>query len=170
MPEDHEEQYLTSSPDSYTGPVGKDLCDLYMETPLARREYDMDDNDAARALQELHNQYRVTPLQQQLPVAPRSGLKRGRPLSIDNSLQDDVREILGGRSNSQSSWSDSLVRSRQATECAPGQMQVPVGTTFEGSRKRVCCSTEANLSFSMSVLHPAIGGMGGPGMWEGILN
>jgi len=40
-------------------------------------------------------------------------------------------------------------------------------------RKRVCCSAEAAAESSylnMSTLHPDLGGCGGPGMWQGILN
>jgi len=167
VPEDYEENCLTSSPESYTGPVGKDLCDLSLETPLAKRECEMD--EAARALQELRNNYHGSLSAQHPAVPPRTGSKRSRPLSIDTNLQDNVREMLNGRFHSnETAWPDSLVRPRY-----PGleiAQQAPVRPILNGRRKRVCCSTEASEQYTMSSLHPAMGGIGGPGMWEGILN
>jgi hypothetical protein len=148
VPEDHEELYLTSSPESYAAHTGKDLCDESLETPLARREREM--NDAARALQELQR-YGAT--RSAAPV--KAGSKRGRA----NSVQDDVREMLASQYQSGISWSETMVR-------GPAQ-RVPV---LRGGSKRVCCSTEAARAPRISSLHPAVGGYGGPGMWEGILN
>jgi PHO85 cyclin-5 len=134
----------TSSPESYAGPVGKDFLDLSLNTPLARREAEMEyfskDEEAARALQELHNCPRDSPTR---------GSKRSRPVSIDNSLQENVRELLNGHFQSEQSWSETLVRSKDRSD-----------------RKRVCCATEARDN----TLHPAFGGVARPGMWEGILN
>ena len=175
VPEDYEENCITSSPDSYTGPVGKEFCDMSLETPLAKRDCEMDDaardsvNDAARALQELHNNYHRS-LGMQVPVsAAKAGSKRSRPVSMDNnSLQDNVRDMLNGSYPAmEPAWTDSLVRSRL---CGSDNGQVPVRATLRGARKRVCCSTEASQLYNMSSLHPAMGGLGGPGMWEGILN
>ncbi|KAL6414066.1 cyclin [Ilyonectria robusta] len=53
FPEDYVEDCV-SSPESYTGPVGK-FGDLSLETPLVRREHELDESDAARALQALQN-------------------------------------------------------------------------------------------------------------------
>ena len=125
----------TSSPESYC-PVGKDLFDLSLDTPRQDMEYK--DEEAARALQELRS-----------ADSPSRGSKRSRPVSIDHSLQENVREMLHTKSES---WSEELVRSRPTA-----------------SRKRVCCSTEA-MQAPAPTLHPAFGGIGGPGMWAGILN
>jgi len=155
VPEDYT-PCLTSSPEAYSGPVGKDLCDLSLETPLGRREREMD--EAARALQELQNHCAVP-----APATQRPSLKRSRTFSTDHSLQDNVREMLGGRLPSQATWPDALVRPR------PG-LQVPVASTLGGGRKRVCCSNEAMDSYgNAALLHPSMNGLAGPGMWEGIL-
>jgi len=153
VPEGYCDNGPTLSPESYTGPVGKDFLDLSLDTPLARRELDYfsKDEEAARALQELHNH----PRSAESPL--RAGAKRARPQSIDNSLQENVREMLSGRyQSSESNWSDDLIRSRP-------NAQVAIRSTSNASlgRKRVCCSSEAARD-----LLPAIRG---PGMWEGIL-
>jgi len=128
----------TSSPESYTGPVGKDLFDLSLSTP--RQEFGYKDEEAARTLQELRS-----------ADSPSRGAKRSRPFSIDNSLQENVREMLSSTYTSET-WSEDLVRSRPLA-----------------SRKRVCCSTEA-MQVQTRSLHRAFEGIGGPGMWAGILN
>lgn len=153
VPEGYCDNGPTLSPESYTGPVGKDFLDLSLDTPLARRELDYfsKDEEAARALQELHNHPRS------VESPPRAGAKRARPQSIDNSLQENVREMLSGHyPTSESNWSDDLIRSRP-------NAQVAIRSTSNASlgRKRVCCSSEAARD-----LLPAIRG---PGMWEGIL-
>lgn len=169
VPEDYEENCLTSSPESYTGTVGKDIRDMSLETPLARRGYDIDDlagaTDAARALQELHNAYRRNANAATAPVPSRAGLKRTRTYSADNSLHDNVRDILGGSYPSMSSgWADGLVRSRSTLSNERARLPSPV----RGGSKRICCSAEATQGYSR--LHPAVGGVGGPGMWKGILD
>jgi hypothetical protein len=167
--EDYSDNGPTSSPESYTGPVGKDFHDLSLETPLGRREADdyfSKDEEAARALQELHNH----PRSSESPI--RAGAKRSRPQSIDNTLQENVREMLSGRYQStQNAWSDGLVRTRARQDPSPSA-QVAVRPTSNPSlgRKRVCCSTEATRGLSGANIHPAFGGYGGPGMWDGILN
>lgn len=160
--EDYCDNGPTSSPESYTGPVGKDFHDMALETPLGGREdYFSKDEEAARALQELHNH----PRSLESPV--RAGAKRSRPQSIDNSLQENVREMLSGRYQStRSNWSDDLVRSRTISP----RSQVAVRPNSSISRKRVCCATEATQCVPNFNLHPAYGGNGGPGMWDGILN
>jgi hypothetical protein len=159
----------TSSPESYTGPVGKDFLDLSLSTPLARREesdYFSKDEEAARALQELHNHPRS------VESPNRTGAKRSRPLSIDNSLQENVREMLSGHYySSETSRSQNLVHSRRSLETSPtAQIAVHSTSTASFGRKRVCCSAEASRGLPRTNLHPALGGLGGPGMWEGILN
>jgi hypothetical protein len=172
VPEGYCDNDPTPSPESYTGPVGKDFLDLSLDTPLARREVDIDyfskDEEAARALQELHNHPRS------VESPNRAGAKRSRPQSIDNSLQENVREMLNGHyHSSESNWSDDLVQSRlgRTMDNSPNA-QVALRSTSTASlgRKRVCCATEATRVLPQNNLHPALGGFGGPGMWEGILN
>jgi hypothetical protein len=169
VPEGYCDNGPTSSPESYTGPVGKDFLDLSLGTPLARRDVEMDyfskDEEAARALQELHNHPRS------MESPNRAGAKRSRTESIDNSLQENVREMLNGHYQSESSWPDNLVRSRsRTTAISPSQVAVRSTSTASLGRKRVCCATEAIRGYPQQNLHPALGGFGGPGMWEGILN
>lgn len=169
VPENYDEHCFTSSPESYTGPVSK-LGDMCLDTPLARRERELDDmardpaSDAARALQDLHNYHHS-------PVGPtsaaRAGSKRSRPTSMDNSLQENVREMLSGRCMGDSTWSDNLVRPRGiATE---SYLQVPVQSNLPGTSKRICCSTEAASGFQAASAQSGIT-FRGPGMWDGILN
>jgi len=155
----------TSSPESYTAPVGKDFLDLSLDTPLARREIDMDffskDEEAARALQELHSHPRSSD-------SPTRGAKRSRPQSMDNTLQENVREML--TRPTEDKWSDDLLRARAMRASAGLQVPIQSANTSMG-RKRVCCASEAKRSYPQTNnLHPALGGFGGPGMWEGILN
>jgi hypothetical protein len=169
VPEGYCDNLPTSSPDSYAGPVGKDFLGLSLGTPLARREVDMEyfskDEEAARALQELHNQPRS------IESPSRAGAKRSRPQSVDNSLQENVREMLNGNYQAENGWSEDFVRSRRTVEVSPTQVAAIRSTsTASLGRKRVCCSTEAARGLPSSNLHPAFGGIGGVGMWEGILN
>ncbi|KAF3064189.1 G1/S-specific cyclin pas1 [Daldinia childiae] len=161
VPEDYEENCITSSPESYTGPVSKDLVQMSLETPLARGcELDETAN-AARALQQLQNQlqnYRPQPR-----PSTKLSTKRSRPLSIDNSLQENVREMLSSQCYEEER-SDVTVRGLPSTDL--GNQRTPV--LSNGGRKRMCCSYDAR-SFIPSI-HPAVGGPGGPGMWDGILN
>jgi len=156
VPEDYEQNCITSSPESYTGPVHRDLLEMSLDTPVASRGCDTDDAaDAARALQELQN-YEQTVNQMQSITRP--ALKRSRPLSIDNTLQENVRAMLNEQySSADSELPGALGRSRE---------------DLDGGRKRVCYSSESYLPSpcSFSALHPAVGGPGGPGMWAGILN
>jgi hypothetical protein len=176
VPEGYCDNGPTSSPESYTGPVGKDFHDLSLETPLAKQECDIDyfskdsEHNAARALQDLHNHPRSVDL-----PCNRAGAKRSRPQSIDHSLQENVREMLSGHYHvsNEMNWSDELVRSRsERTADTNSSAQVAVRSTSKGAlgRKRVCCASEATRGLPKSGLHPALGGFGGPGMWEGILN
>lgn len=137
VPEDFDEHVFSSSPESYTGPVTK-LGGLSLDTPLARRHDDLEDMvcDAARALQDLHNQDMHSA--ESTPIAR---LSRKRPALMDDCLQENVRYLLHG------------------TYPAPQ-------TTWNDSRKRVCCSTEAATGFQAANSHPALN----QGIWEGILN
>ncbi|KAL2020960.1 hypothetical protein VTK56DRAFT_7734 [Thermocarpiscus australiensis] len=161
VPEDHEKNCLTASPESYAAHFGKEVCDMYMDLPLARRQREMD--EAARALQELQRSGASRPEAQADTGSVKTGSKRSR----QNSVHDDVREMLAGHCLSGSSWPVTMLRTRG--ELAGQSRQTPVYAATRGN-KRVCCSTEAARSLSISSLHPAVGGPGGPGMWEGILN
>ncbi|KAK3500689.1 cyclin-domain-containing protein [Neurospora crassa] len=97
---------------------------------------------AALALQDLRRQG------DDLPA--RAGMKRARAPSTDKPLQDNVRDLLSGM--------DSVRPSRQ----------MPVRSFSEESYKRLCFSVE-DARPAISSLHPAMGGIGGPGMWDGIL-
>ncbi|PQE05035.1 G1 S-specific cyclin Pcl5 protein [Rutstroemia sp. NJR-2017a BBW] len=170
VPEDFCESGPTSSPESYTGPVGKGFLDLSLDTPLARREVEMDyfskDEEAARALQELHSHPRS------MESPNRAGAKRSRTQSIDNSLQENVREMLSTQYQ-QSAWSDDFIKSRSTRTMENGsgaQVALQPSSSASFGRKRVCCAAEAARGLSQSNIHPVFGGFGGPGMWEGILN
>ncbi|KAK0615753.1 hypothetical protein B0T17DRAFT_510330 [Bombardia bombarda] len=164
VPEDYEENCLTASPEPYTGLMGKDFCDVSMETLLARRQREID--DAARALQDLQRHG----VSHSTNARVKIGSKRSRPLSTGISLQENVRELLAGRHlNNEPLWSDMLVQRPRADHTVHSQ-QMAVPTSMRGRSKRVCCSTEANEPLIISSLHPAMGGAGGPGMWQGILN
>ncbi|KAL7621131.1 PHO85 cyclin-5 [Parahypoxylon ruwenzoriense] len=158
VPEDYEENCITSSPESYTGTVGKDFVQMSLETPLARGGYEMDDaTSAAHALQELHN-YHIRTNTQPRP-GPKLGAKRSRPSSMDNSLQENVREMLNSNYYGlvEKEWPDALIHGRVSTD--PGSQQTPVQAS-NGGRKRVCCSSDAR-SYVIPTMHPAVGGAGG---------
>ncbi|KAI0883752.1 uncharacterized protein GGS22DRAFT_180401 [Annulohypoxylon maeteangense] len=164
VPEDYEENCITSSPESYTGTVGKDLVQMSMETPLARGCELDDATNAARALQELQSYPQRSNTQPRLPG--RLGSKRSRPTSIDNSLQENVREMLSTQyySIAEREGHESMVRGLTSMDLS--NQQTPVQSN--GGRKRFCCATDAR-SYIIPAIHPAVGGPGGPGMWEGIL-
>ncbi|KID89459.1 G1/S-specific cyclin Pcl5 [Metarhizium guizhouense ARSEF 977] len=171
VPEDYDEHCLASSPESYIDPETAKLGDLCLDTPLARRERELDEmardpaSDAARALQDLHN-HDVSA--DATPTTAKVGSKRSRAPSIDDSLQENVRGILGCRYESpKSSWPDTLVRSRGIA--SESYLQVPVHPTFGRNAKRVCCSAEAATGYQTASVHPAIS-LRGPGIWDGILN
>ncbi|KAF4504168.1 hypothetical protein G6O67_008355 [Ophiocordyceps sinensis] len=163
VPEDRDEWCLSASPETYNGPVAK-LGDLCLDTPLARRERELDDvardaeSDAARALQDLHNHGCSA---DSTPTA-RTGCKRSRaPSTSDNALQDNVRDILSGCRGLSAPWPQALVCPGDAR--AETGIQFPVRPTLGGTGKRVCCSAEA------ASVYPALS-LRGPGMWDGILN
>lgn len=170
VPEDYDEQCFSSSPESYSGPVGK-LGDMSLDqTPLARRENAPEDmscdaaSDAARALQELHRQRSSSSL---LTPTAKTGSKRSRPTSIDNTLQDNVREILGARRIVDDAiWPDTLVRSRAYV--SESNIRHSTRPTLTGSHKRLCCSAEAAEGYQAAI--PRSVSYTGPGMWSGILN
>ena len=172
VPEDFNENCYSSSPESYTGPVGK-LEDMVMETPLARREQELADmardpaSDAARVLQDMQNYRLITGAT--VPRSVRAGTKRGRSTSTTESpLQERVRDLLLQRASTESAaWPNTMVRPRGMAY--DSHLRVPVSSSLHGASKRVCCSAEAAQAYPSSTVHPAID-MRGPGMWEAILN
>jgi hypothetical protein len=101
--------------------------------------------------------------------SPVRGAKRSRPESMDNSLQENVREMLNGHYQSESSWANDLVRARamKTMDVSPtAQHTVRSASSASFGRKRVCCATEATRGLQKN--HPTLG-VFGPGMWEGIL-
>lgn len=100
-----------------------------------------------------------------------TGSKRSRPVSVDNILQENVRDVLNGTyasQMSQSGWSDNLLRQRKvnttalSTENATGL----VLAVSRGSdrRKRACCSVE----FAKELREPTL--LARSGIWAGILH
>jgi hypothetical protein len=168
VPEGYEEICITSSPESYTGPVGK-LGELSLDTPLARREQELDEMaresaNAARTLQELQNHSaNATP-------TAKAGTKRSRASSMDHGLQDNVRGLLGTAPNygGEPAWPDTLVRSRLSVH-ADTYLQVPGLGSMPRESKRLRCATEASSDLGSSLTHPGMAGFGRPGMWAGIL-
>lgn len=158
VPESYEDGYLSSSPESFTGTVGK-LGDWNQDTPLARHGSRLDEmardaaSDAARTLQELyhHGADDATP----------TGCKRSRPAF--GSLHDNVRDLLNGRCDEGASWPESLVLSREPYNRMSSYPEMSRST------KRVCCSAEAASGYdAVSPTHAM--NLRRPGMWHGILN
>ncbi|KFA72700.1 hypothetical protein S40288_09498 [Stachybotrys chartarum IBT 40288] len=164
VPEDHDEPVFTSSPEPLNSQLGRD-SDMCSETPLARREQQLEDmasiaaSDAARALQELHASGNVTP-------SVKTGMKRSCPESWEEPLQQNVRGILNGCDNAQPAWPNTLVRMRGIV--SETYLASPARPGFS-DRKRLCCATEAANVYNAAAVYPALG-FRGPGMWEGILN
>ncbi|PTB45327.1 uncharacterized protein TrAFT101_000780 [Trichoderma asperellum] len=152
--ESSEEYGFSSSPESYTGPVAK-IGGLRTETSLsARYERELERqsreaaSDAARTLQDLHNQsihsvYYAS-------EAPKTGTKRSRTASLDQPLQDHVREMLGAPYGSTT------------------RFQQPALSTSGDTRKRLCCSTEAATGYQVATGNHNYG-LREPSFWE-ILN
>lgn len=152
--ESSEEYGFSSSPESYTGPVAK-IGGLRTETSLsARYERELErqsreaDSDAARTLQDLHNQSIRSAYY--APEAPKTGTKRSRTASLDQPLQDHVREILGAPYGSTS------------------RFQQPALSSSADTRKRLCCSTEAATGYQVATGNHNYG-IREPSFWE-ILN
>jgi hypothetical protein len=170
VPEDYaDDRCFTSSPEPYfTGSVGK-AGEVCLENPLALRERDMEDmardpdSDAARVLQDLHNH----DLSANATPTPRAGSKRSRPTSMENHLQENVRDMLNGRYTAQPTWPNTLIRTRGIV--SESHLQIPVRVETADARKRVCCGTEAANGYQAASMQPTFG-QRGPGMWDGILN
>ena len=152
VPENFQIECMVASPESYTGQVFDSAWSHQRE------------KEAAWALHELQTQATSMPVTTQV----RAGSKRSRTASIDNPLQESVRDLLSTNYQKENAnWSESFVRGL-------GNRQIPVPSTMQSANKRLCCSIEAVDSLGMSslhhTLHPAMGGIGGPGMWTGILH
>ncbi|PNP51164.1 hypothetical protein THARTR1_08226 [Trichoderma harzianum] len=167
--ESYEEYGFTSSPESYTGPVAK-IGSLALETPLARQQRQLEgmsrdpDSDAARALQHLHSQsIRGVDFTPTAPVAAKAGIKRSRTASVDQPLQDHVREMIYPHGAGSATWPISRSRGLDGTE---PYLQVPVRPSPEETRKRLCCSAQASSGYqaATSTFRPRE-----PSFW-GILN
>lgn len=146
-----EDYAITSSPMSYTGALSQEHLSYPAQTA---RDFEIDDatNDAAQALQALHNNWQASrAARKSATSAPKAGSKRSRPLSIDAGLHENVRDLLRY---------DCITK---PTTSPHNDIQVPA-LAGEG-RKRVCCSAEAALSHQVPTA-----GFEGPGMWAGILN
>lgn len=161
VPEDCFQHRFTSSPESYAGPVGR-LGERSMDTLLTTRERFVRDaaSDAARILQELHNQraYDTTP----------TGSKRNRAPSMDTSLQENVRDMLSGHPDLEPTWSKSLLRSQGIGPKSYTQTTVAAADHLR-STKRLCCSAEAVNGYEAASGQSVLG-IPRHGMWLGILN
>lgn len=167
--ESYEEYGFTSSPESYTGPVAK-IGSLALETPLARQQRELEgmsrdpDSDAARTLQHLHSQsIRGVDFKPTAPIAAKAGIKRSRTASVDQPLQDHVREMLYPHGAGSAPWP--ITRSRGLDGTEP-YLQVPVRPSPGETRKRLCCSAQAASGYqaATSAFRPRE-----PSFW-GILN
>jgi hypothetical protein len=172
--ESKEEYGFSSSPESYTGPVAKLGGSLPLgisrtETSLAaRHERELERlsreaaSDAARTLQDLHKQsnhgvYYTSD-------APKAGIKRSRTASLDQPLQDHVREILYAPYGS-ASHPNTHLRPLDGSE---PYFQVPVRPSPGETRKRLCCSAEAASGYQAATSNHTYG-LREPSFW-GILN
>ncbi|PKS09503.1 hypothetical protein jhhlp_004120 [Lomentospora prolificans] len=165
------EHCLSSSPEPYACPVGK-LGDAYLETPLGRRESEIDAavgesvDDAARTLHEL--QRWGCAVQTKPASLARTGSKRVRSDSLEASLQENVRDILNTNAESVERWPESLVRSKSFAE---RRLQTSAPLLVRRGSKRLCCSTEASQELRGDYMRPTLtSGLGGAGMWAGVLH
>jgi len=166
----------TASPDSYTGPVGKDFLGLSLDTPLSKQpDYDYSAHNAARALQALHDYPRSS--------SSNAGLKRSRAESVGQSLQENVREMLMSStapSSCRTGWSEKIIRDRKGSRASvlgesQNQIAMPSPSNSLLGRKRMCCEpmTYTQMSYTQPGCRPelvALPSVGAPGMWAGILN
>ncbi|EFW99171.1 g1 s-specific cyclin [Grosmannia clavigera kw1407] len=164
---------------SYTVPMGKEANEIQL--PLDRRSSDVDAADAARALAELQQQTMSDMQFSAHPQRPRSALKRSRPLSVDNSLQDNVRELLRETTMKLETKNAipepfSLPAVSQLVDLNANVPVVDRAAALTGSRKRLCRTSAAVTpravkprSFNTDLQHPTMSGLYGPGMWEGLV-
>lgn len=148
----------STSPESHTGPVGREnlgLSGSSLESLLGKQQNTdylstASTYKAARALQDLH-------------IYPRSGvgtcgLKRSRPESTGESLQEDVRELLMASATNSAhdqGWSDTFVRPfhdhspHVGSSPAYAHMQAP-GMTWK-QRQQEMSSSESLANTSPNV-------------------
>ncbi|KAF6520991.1 hypothetical protein HZS61_015249 [Fusarium oxysporum f. sp. conglutinans] len=158
---------MTSSPQAYC-PTRRSSLATSVSTASSPESMISDSSRSSRSSSISSSSSLVSATLSSSRLAPRSGTKRTRTASMDNCLQENVREILGGRYSTQHSvWPDTLVRTRGIT--SESNLQIPVRPSLPGTGKRVCCSAEAAQGYEVSSVHPAIG-LRGPGLLEGILN
>lgn len=123
---------------------------------FGRRDFEVDDatNDAARALQELHDNWqRSCASRGSATSAPIAGSKRSRDLSLEYSLQQSVRDLL--RPEIDGRHSSFTGEDNHFQVSAPSR----------DGRKRVCCSAEA-AQLQIPSLHPSIDVLGGTRMYH----
>ncbi|KAG6117044.1 hypothetical protein E4U13_001414 [Claviceps humidiphila] len=184
VPEDLDENCLSSSPpDMYTGPDTK-LGDLSLNTPPVTRGLSVRDmvcdaaSDAARALQDLHKQ----DLSADATPTAMTSRKRNRASSIEthNSLPhedvgvENVREMMSHHHTSAApTWPSTTAARPQGMGMGmgpEGYLCTPKHAAFAHPVKRVCCSTEAANGYQTAAgVHHAMG-LGSRGMWNSILN
>lgn len=150
---------ISSSPRSYSGSLSQDMWNYANQAGRRHSEVDEATNDAARALQELHDNWQrsACAMRGSATSAPKAGSKRRRPLSVEHSLQNNVRDLLRGEYGA---TPVNLVGDENRFQVA--------APSCEG-RKRVCCSAEA-AQLQTPTSHHTMGSLEGPGMWAGILN
>lgn len=158
VPEDFSECTF-SSPDSYTGSIGK-LGDTSMDNTFSLQANLTTSITQAPVLQQ--------DLCYRLGEDNKTGYKRSRSSSVDESLQDNVRQMLGGNHPVyEPQWTDALSRSRGYT--SEPQLRVAVQSNTVRSSKRICCSSEAATGYAKTYANVSTLERG-PGMWQGILN
>lgn len=122
-------------------------------------------SDAARALQDLHNH----DISGSATPTATTGRKRSRAISIDNSLHENVREMLiRPYETAEPSSPNAPARLRGMTS-DPYLRIMPTHTSFGRTAKRACCSAEAASGYEAAGLHPTMS-FRGRGMWDSILN
>ncbi|KAG5969654.1 hypothetical protein E4U58_001265 [Claviceps cyperi] len=182
VPEDLDENCLSSSPpDMYTGPDTK-LCDLSLNTPPVTRGLSVRDmvcdaaSDAARALQDLHKQELsadATPTAVTSRKRNRaSSIETHNPLLYEKVEVENVREVMFRHYTSAApTWPSTTVARPQGMGMGPeGFIPTPKYAAFAHPVKRVCCSTEAANGYQTAAgAHHAMG-LGSRGMWNSILN
>ncbi|GAB0132066.1 hypothetical protein EsDP_00000514 [Epichloe bromicola] len=166
VPEDFDEHCQNSS---HVLPETK-LGDLTLDASSAKSGLSLEEmmcdaaSDAARALQDLHNHDisgSVTP-------TATTGRKRSRAISIDNSLHENVREILI-RQYETAEPSSPNAPARLRGMASDAHLQMPTHTSFGRTAKRACCSTEAASGYHAAGAHSTMS-FRGRGMWDSILN
>lgn len=162
-----EEQYTeagnVSSPESFASKEFVDMSSKSSVFPWQDNTSLSADNDAAFALQELHDNPRSTGCS---PVTL-AGSKRSRSSTNDQLLQRSVSGILNNEISTYG-WSENFVLKHGSSTRAVTRTSVS-GTVTSVSlgtdrRKRLCCATE----YARERAQPNV--LAQPGMWAGILN